>query len=238
MKLTVLGTCGPFPKPGSACSGYLLESEKTRILLDCGSGVLSRLLRVCDISSLDAVVLTHLHFDHCSDIGVLRYALEASPKKPVIRLLAPDTAGTVLEPFLKGTGVFQVETVSSGMECVAGSLLLRFSRAVHPVEAYCVGIEGEGRSFFYTGDTALFDGLDDLMRGADLAVADSCFTDEQAKIRKGIHMSPGEIVQLRERAGVGRMVLSHHFGGVPEDAVKPPLPDGCIYAEDMSVFEF
>ena len=237
MKLTVLGTCGPFPKPGSACSGYLLESEGTKVLLDCGSGVVSRLFRVCDVSSLDAVVLTHLHFDHCSDIGVLRYAAEASSNKPVIRVIAPDTAGTVLEPFLKGTDVFQAETVTSGMECVVGSLLLRFSRAVHPVEAYCVSIEGAGRSFFYTGDTALFEGLDDLMRGADLAVADSCFTDAQAEIRKGIHMSPGQIIQLRERAGVGKMVLSHHFGGGPDDPERPLLPEGCVYAEDMSVFE-
>ena len=116
MKLTVLGTSGPFPRPGSACSGYLLESDNARILLDCGSGVISRLLQICDVSALDAVVLTHLHFDHCSDIGVLRYALEASLAKPCVRILSPDPGGSVLERFLSGTGVFRQETVTDGTE--------------------------------------------------------------------------------------------------------------------------
>ena len=238
MKLTVLGTSGPFPKPGSACSGYLLESDNAKILLDCGSGVVSRLLQICDLSELDAVVLTHLHFDHCSDIGVLRYALEASPANRSVRLLAPDPDGSALERFLSGTGVLRQETVSDGAEFVIGGLRLRFSRAVHPVEAYCVRIDGPDRSFFYTGDTAVFDGLEDLMRGADLAVSDSCFTDAQAEVRKEIHMSPGQIGLLRSRAGVKKMVLSHHFGGDTAESGSESVPGGCVYAKDLSVFEF
>lgn len=238
MKLTVLGTSGPFPRPGSACSGYLLESDQTRILLDCGSGVVSRLLQIADVSTLDAVILTHLHFDHCSDIGVLRYAAEASAVRPSIRLLSPGIPGSVLEPFLSGTDVFRHETVSDGTEAMIGDLRLRFSRAVHPVEAYCVRIDSADRSFFYTGDTAVFDGLDGLMRGADLILADSCYSDAQAEAKRGIHMSPGQIALLREKAGVPKVILSHHFGGCRKDAGMPPAPDGCVYAEDMSVYEF
>ena len=43
LKLTILGCYGPYPKAGGACSGYLLEDETTKILIDCGNGVLSRL---------------------------------------------------------------------------------------------------------------------------------------------------------------------------------------------------
>ena len=41
MKLTVLGCNGPYPAAGGACSGYLLETGDTRVLLDCGAGALA-----------------------------------------------------------------------------------------------------------------------------------------------------------------------------------------------------
>ena len=43
MKLTILGNRGPYPTPNGACSGYLLESEKTHILIECGTGVLAKM---------------------------------------------------------------------------------------------------------------------------------------------------------------------------------------------------
>ena len=47
MRLTALGVYGPFPRAGSACSGYVVETGETRILLDCGSGVFSRPIWAC-----------------------------------------------------------------------------------------------------------------------------------------------------------------------------------------------
>ena len=77
MKLTILGKYGPYPEgKNTACSGYLVENEDTKILVDCGSGVLSRLQSTIDIRTLDAIYLTHLHFDHTSDLLPLRYLLD------------------------------------------------------------------------------------------------------------------------------------------------------------------
>ena len=55
MRLTVLGNNGPYPAPGGACSGYLLESDsgETKILLDCGTGVLSRLTDRISLDELE-----------------------------------------------------------------------------------------------------------------------------------------------------------------------------------------
>jgi len=65
MKLTVLGCYGPYPKARGACSGYLLESQDTKILIDCGNGVLSRLLEYCgNLNNIDAILISHLHPDH------------------------------------------------------------------------------------------------------------------------------------------------------------------------------
>ena len=48
MKLTILGKYGPYPQDSnSACSGYLVEHENVKILVDCGSGVIGK--RTLDI---------------------------------------------------------------------------------------------------------------------------------------------------------------------------------------------
>jgi len=78
VQLIVLGTDGPYPGASKACSGYLLSYGNTKILLDCGSGVLARLQCHQDLNQLSAVVLSHLHYDHISDLYVLRFAVDAA----------------------------------------------------------------------------------------------------------------------------------------------------------------
>src|SRR6476619_901882 len=68
VRLTVVGCSPSWPNPGRAQSGYLLESEDGRLLLDCGPGVLSRLREREPWPHVDAVVLTHFHLDHWGDI--------------------------------------------------------------------------------------------------------------------------------------------------------------------------
>ena len=64
MILRVLGRCGPYPRPGEACSGYLLSHEGVHLILDMGSGTVSRLRMIYPDLEPDAIVLSHLHFDH------------------------------------------------------------------------------------------------------------------------------------------------------------------------------
>ena len=82
MFLTVFGRHGPYPRPGGACSGYYIEDGPTRVLIDCGAGVLSRLMEHVHPARLDAIVLSHLHFDHF-DV-------------PTLKAILPDGAKTVL----------------------------------------------------------------------------------------------------------------------------------------------
>ena len=82
MRLTILGNNGPYPAPGGACSGYLLESDsgRTSLLLDCGPGVLAQLTQRVAVEDLDAIALSHLHYDHMSDMLPLHYALQFHPR--------------------------------------------------------------------------------------------------------------------------------------------------------------
>ena len=79
MKLTVLGCNGPYPAPGGACSGYLLQEGDTGVLRDCGAGVLAQLEKHMPPQNLTAIVLSHLHYDHMSDMLPLIYRCPGLP---------------------------------------------------------------------------------------------------------------------------------------------------------------
>ena len=65
MWLTVLGSGASVARPGAANSGYLVESARARVLVDCGAGVAARLLGATDPAALDAIIISHTHADHC-----------------------------------------------------------------------------------------------------------------------------------------------------------------------------
>lgn len=75
MKVTIIGCWGGYPKVNEASSGYLFEEDGFKLLVDCGSGVLSKLQQHVVPEELNAVLLSHYHADHIADIGVLQHAL-------------------------------------------------------------------------------------------------------------------------------------------------------------------
>src|SRR3989304_1335691 len=74
MRLTALGRRPAPPTPGEAGPGSLVEAGKSRILVDGGPGVVAQLLRRNTPDELDAVVISHMHTDHCLDLITLRYS--------------------------------------------------------------------------------------------------------------------------------------------------------------------
>jgi len=92
--VVVLGGCGAWPEPGRACSGFLLEHNGFRIVLDLGYGTLPRLLaRLGSPTAIgvDAVIATHDHPDHVVDLhGLFRARLYGRPRDSPIPLYAPE----------------------------------------------------------------------------------------------------------------------------------------------------
>ena len=97
MKLTILGNNGPYPAAGGACSGYLLTGDhgRTQVLIDCGAGVLSGLSTWISWEALDAVILSHLHYDHMSDLLPMQYAMQFHPRPAPLPVFAPATPAPV-----------------------------------------------------------------------------------------------------------------------------------------------
>ena len=238
MELTVLGRYGPYPRPGGACSGYLIADGETRVLLECGAGTLSRLMRVLPLNRIDAVVLSHLHYDHCSDIAVLRYALEQLSARDGIRspmpVYAPDAPQDACR--LLEYPAFARHAICGGMRETIGSLELSFHAMAHPVPTCGMMIAGSGgERLFYTGDTGYFAALPELARGAEALLADACLTDADEPKENPVHMTAREVGKLSKAAGIRRTFLTHLWGGADTEAAVQKEVDmpGAVVVQEL-----
>ncbi|MBD3782502.1 MAG: ASCH domain-containing protein [Micrococcales bacterium] len=222
MRVTVVGCSGSFPGPESAASCYLVEAEHEgrtwRILLDLGSGALGPLQRYADPASLDAVLLSHLHPDHCADLLGLYVLRRYRPDGPLPAKLAvhgPGVAAERLSLMYHGLepggmhGEYAFAPVTDREAFSVGPFRVTPFEVEHPVEAYGYRVEAEGTVLAFTGDTDDCPNLDPLLAGADLALLDSAFVDGRDHAR-GIHLSGSRAATAARRAGgVGRLVLTH-----------------------------
>ncbi len=218
LRLTVLGHCSPYPRPGGACPGYLVETACTRVLVDCGSGIVARLGRTASgpagLDGLDAVVLSHLHADHFSDVLVLRYAADAAMR--LGRRSGPLCVYAPAEPavefgLLSYRQALRAVPVDPRRELGVGDLVFRFTLTRHPVPTLGMLIEAGGRRLGYTADTAYDPALAGFFEGVDLLLAEATFTEAWAGGRadEAGHMTAEGAARLAARAGARRLLLTH-----------------------------
>ncbi len=226
MKLHVLGNNGPFPAPGGATSGYLLESSGTFLCLDMGSGVLQALTRRMPPENLDALFLTHWHYDHCADTLPLLYRLQATGK--TLRVYAPEDDQAAVRGILRQDPGIELMSLNPGDSLTIGDVQIRVFRAVHPVKAVMLRMTSlsEGKVFCYTGDTNLCDDLGQAVQDADLLLADGLFPEKIWDSHKP-HLSARLCAQLAVQAGVRRLVITH---------LNPMIPSQTLLEEARAVF--
>lgn len=224
MKLTVLGNNGPFPAAGGACAGCLLSSDsgETNILLDCGAGVLARLTKHLNLENLDAIILSHLHFDHMSDMTVLKYALQFSKRKRNLLVVSPAEPTSVFEMMEDPHLDF-----AEPMDMTIGEMRVSFVPAIHPVPAVSVKVICDGRTFVYTGDTNINPFIELFSDGADMLLADAGLTNAQWS-EEAPHLSPRHCGEIAKNARVKNLLLTHiRPGNDPEkllDEARTPFP--------------
>lgn len=223
MKLTVLGANGPYPSAGGACAGYLLSSDsgKTRLLLDCGSGVLARLAGLCPVSELSAVVLSHLHFDHMSDMLPMQYQLDFEREAP-LKVFCPATPARPRSLLGGKLDLYPMRDAS------VGEMRLEFLPVNHPVETYAVRVSCDGAAMVYTGDTNLCPALSLFSDGAALLLADAGVSEADWTDEKP-HMNPRLCAELAREARAGMLVLTHlsprYDAGALLDEARPIFPN-------------
>lgn len=209
MRLTILGMNGPFPAAGGATSGYLLECAETAFALDMGCGTLPRLTALTAPESLDALILSHWHYDHCADVLPLLYRLESRPTGSApLHLYAPVDEASPVRKAVQACKAVVLHDLRPGDSFTVGDVRVETFAARHPVPALMLRITHEGRVFCYTGDTNTVEGLTAFAHQADLLLADGLFTEGTWGEGKP-HLSASLVAQLAVDASVRQLLITH-----------------------------
>ncbi len=243
--ITLTGTGSPMVDPNRAGPSTLVTAGGQTFLVDCGRGVLMRAAAAgVGAANLTALLLTHLHSDHITDLSdviTTRWVTTFVPTPlPIIgppgtravveatlAALAPDISyriahhADITEP-----PSVQVHEYSEGQVWDSGGVRIAAAPTDHrPVEpTIAFRIEYDGASVVLAGDTVPCSSLDDLARGANALVHTVIRKDlvEQMPAQRirdilDYHSSVEQAAATAARAGVGTLVLTHYV---------PPLVPG------------
>ena len=181
MRLTFAGTgCGATINPDRAGAGILLtndlrnntspNTEASHLLLDCGSGVIERLIRSgLDHTAIQAVIFSHLHMDHAIGIADLlsQMAFRGRPMPGIYGPLGTTEYIDAAVHFARANRVLRrdsaqddldsidIQITRSGDEREVGGLQITTVEVPHVDYLECLArrFDGGGRSLVYSGDT-------------------------------------------------------------------------------------
>jgi ribonuclease BN (tRNA processing enzyme) len=231
MRVTVLGKSPSWQDADGACSGYLVEGGDTTVLLDCGNGVFSKLRRYRDYTTVDAVIVSHLHADHFLDLIPYSYALTFAPRQQPVpvarwpgtdaparpRLIAPRGAASTFRRIVGAWGnedliekAFRLEEYEPGSNVEVGSLRATFHEVPHFAPTSAIDFsssDGSGR-FTYGADCRPGKELIEIARDTDLLLVEATLPRPERTGDRG-HMTPAEAGEHARRAGARRVVLTH-----------------------------
>jgi ribonuclease Z len=246
VKITLLGTGSPLPDPHRAGPATLVQTAGVNVLVDCGRGVVMRLAAAGMVpGGLHAVLLTHLHSDHVTDLNdVITTHWVMAPQGAPLRIVGPvgtrelvDAALAFLRPDvgyrlahhadLTWFPAVEVTELHAGDSWLIDAVTVRAAatdhRPVEPTLGY--RIEGDGRSVVLGGDGVPCAGLDELCAGADAYVQSVIRADLVRAVPNArfhdvcdYHSTVADAARTASRAGVAHLVLTHY--------VPPVAPGG------------
>jgi ribonuclease Z len=195
--VTLLGTGSPMADPHRAGPATLVQAGGEHFLVDAGRGVLMRLAAAgVPVNQLRAVLVTHLHSDHITDLNDVITAMWITTFEPTpLRIIGPPGTRAVVEHLLAALGpdigyriahhadlteppLLEItETDGVGLPVVLdGEVTVTSSPTDHrPVEPSVAfrfdhGVGDERRGVVVAGDTVPCEGLDAICVGAQALV--------------------------------------------------------------------
>lgn len=253
VRLTVLGASAVRPNPGGACAGYLLESNGSHVLLDCGPGVVSRLLERLPLTALDGVLVSHGHPDHCLDLVMLRQALLFGPgarREAPLPLHVPPGLSRQLDQlgaaFLDDADsdpaadywskVIARRTFDPGATLDLGIVKVTFAPTRHYVPCWAMRlVDDAGRTLVYGADGGPSEPVSALARDADLLVLECTFASRIGHEADGGHLAPAEAGRVAAASGARRLLLTHMFASDDGEAMRAAAAAECAVPVELAL---
>lgn len=244
VRVTFLGSGDSFGSGGRFQTCILVDTPTTRFLIDCGaSSMIPMRAQDIDPNSIDAILITHLHGDHCAGVPfILIDAMLASKRsRPLIVAGPPGTTAlmeTLREALFPGSRVMKPKFPYRLVEMEIGRPNAILDLSVIPVTALhtpetcptMLRIECAGKIICYTGDTDWTEGLIAASAGADLLIAECYVYDKQIRM----HMNYATLKSNLSRLAAKRIVLTHMSDQMLARVAE--LPEQC--AADGLIVEF
>ena len=186
-------------------------------MVDAGIGALRQLHRKhIDSDEIDAVLITHWHFDHFAG---LRALLKSRKRSSPLLIYGPKLSAPA-RMYLMGvsnSAAIRFETAAGGFSKECGDILIEAVPTVHDIVSIgwvltekLPAPELGGRRIVISGDTRPTEAIVDAAQGADLLVHEATYPDGYANTAmKHKHSTVTEAANLGVKAGVGALALTH-----------------------------
>ncbi len=216
MRLTVLGSNGTYPTPGHPTSGYLLQHEETSIWLDTGSGTFAALQSLIDFIDLDALIISHVHADHCIDLLGFYHAVKygGRPRSGIPTYVPPGLAerlkGFLGDPHHPLGETLDFRVKADGGRASIGGVEVGFALTDHPVPTLAVRARADnGRVLAYSADTGPQGEWSRIAAEADLFLCEATYQGRADDKPWSHHLTAGEAGQIARAVGSRTLMLTH-----------------------------
>lgn len=214
LTLVPVGVGTAYAAPGEVQSCYLVRAGGRCVVVDLGSGALNRLQRHVAPHDPVAVIVTHLHPDHCVDLLSLRIHMMWGPGAGrTMRVIGPPGLRERLSAFSgsEGWGTalrFESFAAGAGEVDLGGGLVMRHREVTHLPPTNAVRLEYGGASVCLGADCAPGPQLPELAVGCDVLVCECTFGADA--VPDGVpHLNARAAGTIAARAGAGRLLLTH-----------------------------
>lgn len=225
-KIILLGTKGgPRITTGSSWpSSSVIEIAGRPYIVDCGMGVTRQFVEAgYSLADIHTIVLTHLHSDHCLELGPLLYTIWVSSPKRQLRLYGPPGVRHLVQTFLRAmsydiemrmaderqqdpSDMFVIEEFEEGTVFTDDLVTVSALRVEHPplTHTYALKFETAGKSAVFSADTCYFPPLAAFAHGADVLV-------HEVMHREGTERMCARLREIKPNL-MAHMIAGHTFG--------------------------
>jgi len=216
--LCFVGSGDAFGSGGRLQTCMHLSGGGAAVLIDCGTSSLIGMKRDgLDPGEVGAVLLSHMHVDHCGGLPFLILDAQFSRRTRPLLVAGPpgvrERVEAAMELFFPGSMAVQrrfsvefVELAPRSLVRVGPATVTAFP-VVHPSGAppSALRVQYGGRTIAYSGDTEWTENLVEAARGADLFVCEAYTIDRPVKF----HLDYRTVEAQAERLGAKRIILTH-----------------------------